>query len=357
VKERGKKLLETILIGFLGGGLFFILRIPLPWILGAMSFSFIWQALSKRRVFLPEGIKEGSFILLGIHFGLSFTKETFQNIIVYFPAYILVILLFIGFCIALGWIVTKWVPIDKITSVFSCIPGGLMEMALASESLKGNPSLVAIFQTIRLISVLFFVPWSLTLIFTEHTGVVAEITRGTMTGEGTVWGWTFLIFPILIAYFLKDKIPAGLIIGALLGTGFLQLTPISLPGSLPNWIVYGSQLFVGAGLGKNILLEDLKKAGKYGLVYFFLSILMILGSFGFGTLFAYMTSLNLETALLSIAPGGLFEMVLTAQAIGGDSAVVSALQLIRVLFIVTCVPFLVKFIFSPKRRFFGKENN
>ena len=58
--------------------------------------------------------------------------------------------------------------------------------------------------------------------------------------------------------------------------------------------------------------------------------------------------MNIKTALLSIAPGGLFEMVLTAEAVGGDPAVVSALQLVRVLVIILFVPPVMKLLFQRK---------
>ncbi|WP_276245352.1 AbrB family transcriptional regulator [Virgibacillus profundi] len=52
----------------------------------------------------------------------------------------------------------------------------------------------------------------------------------------------------------------------------------------------------------------------------------------------------MSTANLSIAPGGLFEMVLTASSVGGDPAIVSALQLTRILIIVVFVPPLLGWI-------------
>jgi uncharacterized protein len=64
---------------------------------------------------------------------------------------------------------------------------------------------------------------------------------------------------------------------------------------------------------------------------------------------ANLTSLDYVTAILSIAPGGLFEMVLTAYSLGGDPAVVSSLQLIRILVIVIGVPPLLGMLFRDRR--------
>lgn len=337
---------ETVLVGFLGGLLFVRIDFPLPWVLGAMSFIVLWQWISKREAVLPDVLKEGGFILLGINFGLSFTIETFQNVTIYFLPYLLITILLIAFSIYLGWLVSKWIPIDRITSMFACIPGGLMEMTLAAESLKGIPSLVAIFQTVRLIAVLFLVPSFMTFLFPNKG--TAESVVETVSSGAPFSNWWLLFIPVLFAFLLKDKVPAGLIIGSLIGTALLNLTNLQLPGALPKGWISAAQIFVGISLGKNILIDDLKKAGRYGLVYFLLSLIIILGSFGLGLLLFIFTSMNIKTALLSIAPGGLFEMVLTAEAVGGDPAVVSALQLVRVLVIILFVPPVMKLLFQRK---------
>lgn len=55
--------------------------------------------------------------------------------------------------------------------------------------------------------------------------------------------------------------------------------------------------------------------------------------------------MDLVTAVLSLAPGGLVEMALTAQAAGGQPAIVSSLQMIRLLTIVIILPiFYQKFL-------------
>ncbi|WP_143522447.1 AbrB family transcriptional regulator, partial [Pseudomonas sp. 2822-17] len=84
-------------------------------------------------------------------------------------------------------------------------------------------------------------------------------------------------------------------------------------------------------IGKNISIRELQQGGKYCLIYFSLAIILILISFILGVFLSLFTTLDLPTAMLSVAPGGLIEMVLTATAVGADPGIVSSLQLIRVL--------------------------
>jgi membrane AbrB-like protein len=118
--------------------------------------------------------------------------------------------------------------------------------------------------------------------------------------------------------------------------------------TLPPLLLIVAQITVGIGMGKGIAFGDLKLGGKYCFVYFGLTVTLILVSFGLGAGLAAFTSLNLPTAILSVAPGGLIEMVLTASTVGGDPAIVSALQLVRLLFIIIVVPPALKWYFGRK---------
>ncbi|WP_373893576.1 AbrB family transcriptional regulator [Virgibacillus sp. CBA3643] len=329
-----RRLIETIIIATLGGYLFNILNLPLPWLLGALTFVMLWQGCTKREASLPSSIKNAGLITIGIYFGLYFTAETFQTIWPYFLPYILLTCVLILASIMLGIMVTQWIPVDKITSIFASIPGGLTEMTIASEALHAKSAFVVIFQTIRLMTVLFTIPTAMTYLFSEEAQAA---TSQTVANAASGWSYLWFIIPVLIAILVRNKIPAGIIIGALGVTAVMNVSPIEL-AAVPPFLMNAGQVMIGASLGKNILFQDLKKGGKYCLVYFGLSLVLILIAFGLGMLLAHFTTLNYATAILSIAPGGLFEMVLTAYNVGGDPAVVSALQLTRILVIVTGLP-------------------
>ncbi len=96
---------------------------------------------------------------------------------------------------------------------------------------------------------------------------------------------------------------------------------------------------------RSVKLEDIKLGGKFSWVYFLLALVLIALSFGCGYVFAKLTDLPLSTALLILAPGGLVEMVLTAQTVGGDPAIVSSLQFVRLLLVIIVVPNVLKWVF------------
>ncbi|UCZ54422.1 AbrB family transcriptional regulator [Bacillus shivajii] len=337
------KLIEPIIIGVIGGYVFSILDLPLPWVLGALTFILLWQGFTKRKVYWPESVKNIGLTILGIYFGLYFTKETFMTMGPYFAPFVIVTIILIFASILLGMVVTKWINVDKITSTFASIPGGLTEMVIASESLNAKASLVVIFQTVRLLTVLFTVP-ALIIFSFSATGTASgdSFLNQPFIFEG--WKYLWFIIPAVIGVSLKDKLPAGIVIIPLVITALMNVSPAEL-ATVPPALLIAGQVSVGIGLGMKISFEELKLGGKYCGIYAVITFTLILLSFGLGFILAQMTSLNLATAMLSVAPGGLIEMVLTASIVGGDPAIVSALQLTRLFLIILFVPPILKWYF------------
>ncbi|MCM3616580.1 AbrB family transcriptional regulator [Sutcliffiella horikoshii] len=339
-------LLEAYVIGGAGGYIFYLGNLPLPWVLGALTFVLLYQGIFKRQVYCPDPLKQSGFLVLGLFFGLYFTKDTLLTVAPYIFPYVLSTIALITVSIINSVLVTKWIAVDKITSVFGSIPGGLSEMVIASESLKAKSSLVVIFQTVRLLTVLFMVPFVVVHTFPISTTGPAVTSFGSSYVFG---GWLYVWFiPAIIGgILLRNKIPAGIVIVPLALTALINISLVEM-ATLPPLLLVAAQITVGIGMGKGISFGDLKLGGKYCFVYFGLTVTLILVSFGLGAILASMTSLNLPTAILSVAPGGLIEMVLTATSVGGDPAVVSSLQLIRLLFIIIFVPPLLKWYFGRK---------
>ncbi|MCT8138461.1 AbrB family transcriptional regulator [Anaerobacillus sp. CMMVII] len=340
------RLIETLFIGYLGGYLFTLANFPLPWVLGALTLTLLWQGFTKRKAYWPNPFKQGGFLVLGMYFGLYFTIETFFTIGPYLLPYLLMTVVLIFASIFISTAVTKWIEVDKITSVFGSIPGGLSEMVLASESLNAKTTLVLIFQTVRLLTVLFTVPAMIIYFFKDQSQTIQAIATAQSFVFGG-WNYFWYLIPILFGVYFRDRIPAGLVVVPLGITAAMNISPIDM-ATIPSIVLLSAQVAVGIGLGKSISFDDLKLGGKYCLVYFVVSLSLILVAFGLGAALAHFTTLDLATAMLSVAPGGLIEMVLTASTVGGDPAIVSALQLTRILVIVIFVPAFLKWYFRKE---------
>lgn len=333
------------IVGLLGGYIFYLFHFPIPWILGPMFLLIMWKNFAPLHGTYnqPTYLKNVSFIILGITFGLSFTADTFRLIGPYAIPFLFFTILLICLSIINGLFISKFVNIDKATSIFASVPGGLTEMVIASESVQANTSLVTIFQTVRLLTVVFLVPFSVLHLLDGHE-TPSLMLETSFNAPFLSYAW--FILAGFVGYIVRAKLPAAYVIGPLLTIALLNILGVPLPQFHPGFIIF-AQLSIGVSFGLMISIRDLITGGKYCLLYFLTTMILIISSFGVGYLFSVFTDINLATAILSFAPGGLVEMVLTATSVGADPSVVSALQFIRLLFIITIVPSVLTFLLKP----------
>ncbi|ENH97287.1 hypothetical protein J416_04693 [Gracilibacillus halophilus YIM-C55.5] len=329
-------------ISLVGTSLFLLLHIPLPWILGPLVAIFVLKQIHQQQFLMHPMLRNISFTITGIQIGATFTATTIDKVVPYFLPFTLLTCVIIGVCIASGYAIAKWTDIHLPTSLLGSIPGGLSVMVAMSDSTNANTGLVAIFHTIRLMAVLFIVPLIASQFFLQEGSQETASQIDVIHNSHPAW-WTvgFYVIFFIIAYIFRFKVPAAFVIIPMFFVAASQLLEFPLI-SLHESIFHFAQMTIGMHLGLSILISDLKKAGKYTFIYLGLSCFLIFFSVILGILFAHYSTLDVATAMLSLAPGGLIEMALTANEVNGDPSIVGSLQLIRMLFIILILPIGLK---------------
>jgi membrane AbrB-like protein len=346
--SNGAYFLLALLAAFLGGWLFFALSLPLPWVLGSMAAILMWKSVLPPAAKVPVILKNGSLVVLGVLFGLQFTSSTIQQVTPYLLPYLAVTAVTIGCCIGLGVLFAQWTATDKVSSIFGFIPGGLTEMVVTGEAVGAKPGTIVFLQTIRLLSVLSLVPFLVTMWFTPSVGPPMLGTSPSvgvlLTSAPLAYLWYFI--PVAGAWLLRKVVPASYVMIPMLTTAILHIMGIPLHAIANEWVVV-AQVIVGIGLGESVSFKELRAMGRQWWRVLALVSAMLALSMTFGVFLNLITSMDLPTALLSVAPGGLIEMALTATSVGADAAVVTSLQMVRLYTIIGVVPFLLKLWFQP----------
>ena len=156
-----------------------------------------------------------------------------------------------------------------------------------------------------------------------------------------------LCLNILIVLFDKLKIPAALLAGTLIASGFLQITDVA-SYKLPDNIVNYCLLILGASVGCRFANKTFKEIAKNTVHSFIATTLLVL----LGLIAAFIASLvidkNFFTLLLSYCPGGIYEVAVIAIFFDLDPEFVSFHHIIRLLMILFVVPVILK-IMSKKK--------
>lgn len=334
------KSLFTYIVALAFGSLFSLLHIPLAWILGPVVGLFLYKLLAQRETSQWPFLRNIAYLVLGVQIGLTFTSNTFSLIFPYFVPYTVLSLTMIVFSMVAAYWIAKRTSLDSTTSLIGAAPGGLSAMIAVSDSFKGKTVLVTIFHTLRLLAVLFIVPFVATHCFTATSEDVSSVQRGS---NGPIW--TLLLYALLFiaSYKARNFIPASLVIIPMLVIGGLQTFGFPMY-QWPGFVFIGAQVIIGVHLGHSVTMDDVKAAGRYCFYFAGLSISLIGLGYVLGVVLSSWTGMGTLTALLALAPGGLVEMALTAKQTGGDPSIVSSLQTIRLLTIVLLLPVVFKWL-------------
>lgn len=351
VLNRPKKVLFTLITAVVGGVLFSLLYIPVPWLLGPMIATLLATNVLKLNLLWLGSIRNAGMIIVGYTIGLSMTSSALHEMALQLPFMLLMTVLLLLFCACIAYVVSNVSDHDYRTLLLASIPGGLSQIILLAEETKGiNLGVVTITQVIRLIIIIIVMPLIVLLpIFKGKS--INELTVIPLSSVGT---WSGL-FPNLIIFAIicivcalvgaKVKFPTAYLIGPAIGTAVLQSFGLEGP-QLPVTLINLAQLMIGTYVGLLLTPSQIPRKLKTFSLAIESGFVLVLGAIALSFGLILFQPISKATALLSLAPGGMDQMGIIAHEIGADLYIVSGYQLFRTFFIFFAVPPLLKLIFK-----------
>lgn len=320
-------------IGLAGALLATQIGVPMPYLVGSLAavglYSGLRTASGRSDARFPKPWRMLFVGLIGAMIGASFTVDLMSNLLGIWPS-LVAMTAYVGVAFGFGYILFRHVArYDPVTSVFSAMPGGLIEAVALGEAAGGDVKVLTLQHFARIVVVMVTVPM-LYLIWSGHA-------VGSAAGQGYErGGWTLLdvveLFGLAaLGMWLgpKLRLPAAHLVGPLLisamlhGSGALHL-------SSPDWLLSVAQLVVGAGLGISFAgarPHDLARAFSFGVIY----VAVVLGlGFGVAMGLSQIVPFDFDTLFVSFAPGGVTEMGLVALSLGISPVIVTAHHVFRI---------------------------
>jgi membrane AbrB-like protein len=335
------RILGTGLVAIPGGLLFDSLRIPLPWMLGPLTVTLLYNALSGQQARWSVRFRNAGLIVIGYSMGRAVTFETTQQIMVNLPGMAAATLFTMLFCLGTGYITHRRTGISLASGVLGSMPGGLAQMIILSEDVRdADVTVVTFMQMTRVLAVVFIVPF-------VATYGMAHPHSGVLPPPGTAVPWTIAVLPAilaaplgaLLAYLLKLPIP--FLLGPIFSTTAAVLAGCPAP-PVSGPLMHTAQLFFGTYLGIVITLESLRRLGKVLPYAVAGAVLLVAFTYLVALGLTVVTPANLLSAFLGTAAGGLAEMGVVALALGADVAFVLSYQLFRLFSILLVMPPLLR---------------
>jgi len=278
---------------------------------------------------------------LGLYIGNYIDKDLFSQI----HQWAWTSLIMLIYIIVSVLVVSKYLQIfskyEKKTSIFSAAPGALGPLMILAEDEKLDLSQVATSHLIRLIIIITVFPFIVNSFYdVEGIKAVNEVLK-----NQNIYHLIILIMSslFLILVFDKLKIPAALLSGTLVASGFLQITEIASYQLSPNIIDY-CLLILGASVGCRFANKSFGEIGRNALHSFIATLLLVILGLIAALVAGLIIDKNFFTLLLSYCPGGIYEVAVIAIFFDLDPEFVSFHHIIRLLMILFIVPLMLKVI-------------
>ncbi len=352
IESKWVRFLFTCMFAIIGGVVFQMLHIPLPWLLGSMVFVLIGSKLVTRVTpFWPGMLRNTGMGIIGYTIGLSFTLSTLKEIGKQLPSMIILTVLLLLFTLVIAYFVSRLSGIPFPTALIGSIPGGLSQMIPLAEEIKGvDLTVVTFLQVSRLMMIIVFVPL---LIFSPLiTGISQHSLSAQIHLAGASWDglfpsiWLFAVVCTILAILANRlNFPTAYLLGPMIGTIVLNIAGFHGP-DLPTVIMNATQLMLGGYIGLLLKPENLKHAWRISTTAFLSGIVLILCALALSLLLTMTHPVSFVTAFLSLSPGGMDQMAIIAKEVHADLSILICYQLFRALFISLAVPPILKAVFK-----------
>ncbi len=334
-----KQYLAIFLLAAANGLLFSLVHLPLPWTLGPLVMAILWKTILKKPIFWPKKIRNIGMVVLGYMMGSPFTPSVASQVLQQLPLMLTMTLTLITICLVTGYISGRYTGVGLSNSLIGSIPGGLSQMSVICEETKGtNISVVTLMQTVRVITVVFMVPLLALHGIADHVTPAARVVKPLEMHQLQVLVLIAIILIVLIKIAKRIRLSNIYILIPVLGTAALVLAGLDAP-TLPAPVISLAQIVVGIKMGSDVDFGSLGNWKTIALVNLLTVLSVIFFILGAAYTFSHIFPMSFITAFISMAPGGMSEMALTAMSANADLPTVVAYQLFRLLFILlVCVP-------------------
>jgi len=339
------KFIVTIFIALIGSNIMVKLKVPAGALIGAVLAVGLFQIIIGK-AYVPSVFKTISSLITGSFLGSRITKNDIRSLKkIPVSAAIMLFGMFSynGIC---AYVLSRFCKMDVVTSFLATAPGGMSEMSLVAIDMNANSAMVSSIQVIRIIIVTTTTPFILRFVLNRWTS--ADVYKNSSNSDNASAENKkkeknlFLTLLVGLSGGLIGKflgVPSGALIFSMFACiGYNVLTGKAF---LPVKARRFSQCFNGAIVGTKLLMSDLLVLKSIFSTVIILTLGWIVLDICLGWVLFKFGELNPQTALFAASAGGASDMGLISEEMGGNAALVSVLQMCRVVGVVIACPLLV----------------
>lgn len=302
--------------------------VPLSWLLGPLLVTSIF-AIADVPVVAPVMGRRLGQLIIGSSVGLNLSWPVLMSLVGWFPLMVIgaASSVIVASILAVGF--ARAAKLDQKTAYFAMMPGGLSEMANTGLSQGARPEPIALSQALRVGLVVCVVP-PLLLLFSNDANLEAWVAAPAI---GLQW------LPIVLGVGLAGALALRLVrfqnpwmIGPLLAVAALTASG-AVSGRMPVELVMLGQYLLGIAIGSRFKGDIVRRLARLSMISIVFTVVLTSTMAALAVFAAAATGLEFSGVMLGVAPGGFAEMVVTAQVLHTQVALVTGFHVVRSLMI------------------------
>lgn len=331
--------LITLVIAAAGAAVFLKLHVPVGAMIGAMVFVAAYNLICGRAFVFPQT----TYVLQvcsGVLIGSTITWRTVTQLRRLWRPYLVMMAVLLSVTLLISLALGGFSSLDAITALLAISPGGMTDMTILSATLGANSAYVALLHTCRMLVILLCVPPFVKLSCKKEEKIHLD-------QQLTVFRPSRLLLALAAAavcalIFVQLHIRAGAMLGAVLGGSLCTL--LGREYHCPRFYTLALQVGAGAFTGAMVTSEII-----FRIPSLFPAVLCVAATVWIylllnGWLMRKYFGMSKMTSMLACVPGGLSDMTLLAEELGGDLPTVATLQTLRLFSVIIIVPNLVPLV-------------
>lgn len=342
--------LFALAIGSSGAVLFIYWGMSLPWVLGSMV-ACASVALFGAKLQIAKSWRNAALATIGTLLGSSFDMQTVKALPGWSITISLMFLMTVLYLLCSYQVLKRWSGMNKLTALFSAVPGGLSIVTALSELYDADTRRIALSHSARLVALLILTP-----IILQYVGQYELPDRALLSTpsnaammKSAAWLDYFILFScgaggLLLARFIR--FPTGVLLFPILFSALAHTSGL-ISVHVPAWVAALSQAIIGCSVGVRFVGYRWRDILQDGWISIIIGILLALLSMLAALAISYFSGMDFAPLLLVFLPGGAPELGVMALALNINPAMVTTHHMLRVVFLVGGVSFLLKRFIKP----------
>lgn len=339
------RFLAALVLGAVGGGLFWAIGAPLPWVLGSMT-ACAAGGIAGMPVQASAATRRPMAAVLGVVLGSTFHPGLAAQVAQWIVPIALLPIFLATAAFACILYFRRVANFDPPTAYFAGMPGGIAEMVLLGSERGADERAIALIHAARIFLVVFTLPFLIRAFQAEqHVAVLnAPVVVHAASWSLLVWAIGCALVGAMLGKALR--LPAWHLMGPLFVSAGVHLSGLS-DFAIPAWAISAAQVGLGATIGCRFVGLSLATLARILLIAAGSTAILLAITFAWAFAIGWATGLNPALVALAYSPGGVAEMSMVALSLSLEAGFVIVHHLVRVMLVIAGAPFAFRMMRAP----------